>query len=62
MTIKIGYILCQFPVTSQTFVINEIIVLQSLDIEVYPVSMFPPNSLKKLWCLRSIKKPMTFQK
>lgn len=41
MISKVGYILQHFPAPSETFVINEIIAVQSLGIEVYTVLMFP---------------------
>jgi glycosyltransferase involved in cell wall biosynthesis/ubiquinone/menaquinone biosynthesis C-methylase UbiE/Tfp pilus assembly protein PilF len=46
-SLKIGYILRQFPILSETFVINEIITLQSLDVDIYPISLFPPEQCQK---------------
>lgn len=38
---KIAYILRHIPVPSETFVINEIIALQSFGLEIFPVSLLP---------------------
>ena len=42
MALQIGYILRHFPLPSETFVINEIIALQSLGVDIYPMALFPP--------------------
>lgn len=39
--LRIGYILCHFPIPSETFIINEIIALQSIGIDVHPIALFP---------------------
>lgn len=39
--LRIGYILCHFPVPSETFIINEIIALQSIGIDIHPIALFP---------------------
>jgi glycosyltransferase involved in cell wall biosynthesis/ubiquinone/menaquinone biosynthesis C-methylase UbiE len=45
--LKVGYILRHFPLPSETFVINEIVALQSLKVDIYPVSLFPPEQCQQ---------------
>ena len=45
--LKIAYLLRHIPVPSETFVINEIIALQSLGTEVYPISLLPAQTCHK---------------
>jgi GT2 family glycosyltransferase/glycosyltransferase involved in cell wall biosynthesis len=47
MVLKIGYILRHFPLPSETFIINEIIALQSLGVSVYPISLFAPEQCQE---------------
>ncbi len=46
-SMKIGYILRQFPILSETFVINEIIALQSLGADIYPISLSHPEQCQE---------------
>ncbi|MBI5233285.1 MAG: glycosyltransferase, partial [Deltaproteobacteria bacterium] len=39
--LKIAYLLRHIPVSSETFVINEIIAMQSLDMDVHPIALLP---------------------
>lgn len=41
VSLKICYILLHLPVPSETFVINEIIALQSLGVDIFPVTLCP---------------------
>jgi glycosyltransferase involved in cell wall biosynthesis len=41
MGLKVAYVLRHIPVPSETFVINEIIALQSLGTQVHPISLLP---------------------
>lgn len=41
--IKICYLLLHIPVPSETFVINEILALQSVGVDVYAVALWPPE-------------------
>ena len=47
MTLSIAYILCQFPLPSETFVINEVISLQTQECDIHPISLFGSQTCQK---------------
>jgi glycosyltransferase involved in cell wall biosynthesis len=55
--LKVAYILRHIPVPSETFVINEIIALQELGVEIYPVSLLPAQECHEL-LMSKIEKPV----
>jgi glycosyltransferase involved in cell wall biosynthesis len=54
---NICYILLHIPVPSETFVINEILALQSLGVDVYTVALWPPHKCHEE-LVGSIKNPI----